>query len=127
MCRPTKTGEIGPGYCRKVLFNESALEPILPDLQKHWSSVSGNNTIFWQHEWLKHGSCAIESTVFKSELSYFTFSLELNKKYNITAILNNYGILPNDTKPYKYSDFTDAIFNNLNVLPHIECFKDKVS
>lgn len=127
MCRPSKTGEIGPGYCKKVTFNESVLEPILPGLQEHWSSVSGNNIIFWQHEWLKHGSCAIESPVFKSELFYFTFSLELNQKYNITTMLNNYGILPNDSKSYKYWEFTDAIFKNLNVTPHIECFKDKVS
>jgi len=47
-----------PEYCNKSdPLNIKNIESLIPHMNKHWGSCEGNNTKFWDHEWLKHGTC----------------------------------------------------------------------
>lgn len=119
---------MGPFFCQKIPFNQTALEPILPDLKEHWLSIKSNeDSEFWKHEWLKHGTCAVEDPVFDSELTYFRLGLNLSAKYNVTDILNGKGIVPSDSRSYSYSDLYDTFKSELGFVPFIACFHDEVS
>ena len=85
-----------PTYCKKVDFDISKLEPILPDLNNYWYSNKDKNEVFWKHEWQKHGSCVFkemdELEYFKTTLSLFidaveTNSIEENKKNENQALI----------------------------------------
>ncbi len=63
-----------PEYCNMSdPLHISEIKSLLPRLQKHWFSCDGNDTWFWEHEWLKHGTCAVFSpfVYFISALNYF--------------------------------------------------------
>jgi len=74
---PQYTTKTYPSFCKKVVFDINKLSPILPDLNRNWYSNKGNNPNFWEHEYLKHGSCVFTPI---DEFQYFDTSLELFKK-----------------------------------------------
>ena len=61
------------GECRPVVFNESKIADLLPELNKVWPSDKGPAEDFWTHEWKKHGSCADHM----DEHQYFSTALKL--------------------------------------------------
>ena len=63
-----------PSFCKKVKFSINKLVPILPDLNKYWSSDRETNADFWKHEYAKHGSCVFTQM---SEYEYFKKTLDL--------------------------------------------------
>lgn len=71
-----------PSFCKKVNFDISQLNDILPELEKYWYSNIGDSGIefdekFWKHEYEKHGSCVFTDI---SEHDYFAKTLELYYK-----------------------------------------------
>jgi len=85
LCRPTKKGSSGPNFCSKVTFDIGLLSPIMEDLQHYWYEIdlSKEANHFWEHEWLKHGSCAKELDAFGNELKYFSEGLDLRSKLDV--------------------------------------------
>lgn len=83
--RPTKEGSQGPNFCKKVKFDINALNPILPDLNQYWYEIDDTKDAhhFWEHEWLKHGSCAMELDIFGTELKYFGEGVALRNKLDL--------------------------------------------
>ena len=71
-----------PTYCESLKFDIKNLESIEQELEKKWYSDKEKNSKFWEHEYLKHGSCMFEKL---TELEYFEKALEL---YNY-VIKNN--------------------------------------
>ena len=63
-----------PVYCKKVVFDNTKLEPILSNLEENWYSNKGTDEDFWKHEWEKHGSCVFSDI---DELQYFSTALKL--------------------------------------------------
>ena len=66
-------------YCSNTPFSESALNPIMNEMDEDWLSCpeyGGNNTKFWSHEWEKHGTCSG-----MGELSYFKQGLNLYTQF----------------------------------------------
>lgn len=118
----------GPSNCRGASFDETALEPIKTELQDRWPSIkSENNSGFWEHEWKKHGRCAVQDRpAFDSELTYFKLGLEWNKKFNLKDALTNAGITPSNTKAYNKRDFQDAVKLAFGKSPLLTCFRSKV-
>jgi ribonuclease T2 len=45
----------------------------MTDLKERWADVHKNSPegSFWEHEWLKHGTCAIRLEPLNTELKYF--------------------------------------------------------
>ena len=64
-----------PEYCEPQPFVLERLAPILPRLHEEWHSLRGPDTLFWEDEWLKHGTCTG-----MSEIEYFTRALECYEK-----------------------------------------------
>ena len=65
----------GPFDCNHTLpFDPDALEPIKEKLDVQWTDVrmNGPKDDFWNHEWTKHGTCAIQLEPMNTELKYFS-------------------------------------------------------
>jgi ribonuclease I len=78
-----------PEFCTKEQFNISEISSLITEMNINWKSCYDNNTIFWNHEWSKHGTCTK-----MTQLNYFNSTLNLY--YNAT--LNNYLEYCNKTK-----------------------------
>ena len=65
---------MGPFHCNHVKFNEGILEPILEELNIHWTNVRAKTPEdqFWKHEWDKHGTCAMQLDSMSNELKFFS-------------------------------------------------------
>jgi len=48
------------------------IQPLIPLMKERWYSCEGNNTAFWEHEWLKHGTCTT-----LDQYGYFSVALYL--------------------------------------------------
>jgi len=63
-----------PSFCKDIPFDINKIKDILPDLQKNWASCQGKSESFWEHEWLKHGTCFDPPT---TEYKYFCDALNI--------------------------------------------------
>jgi len=122
---PTKNFTIGPLYCnRSVHFDFDTLSPILDDLKLHWTNVRANTKLdnFWQHEWEKHGTCAMQLEVVNNEYKYFNKGLELNQEFPISQYLSEANIVPGGL--YHTEEILDAVKKNIKGMnPALECEK----
>ncbi|KAG5442324.1 Ribonuclease Oy, partial [Clonorchis sinensis] len=66
-------------------FDLHKLNPILEKLRTEWPDFLStmDPDAFWEHEWYKHGRCAVEDELIKDELGYFNTSLNLHWKLPI--------------------------------------------
>ena len=57
----------------------TALEPLLPELKRHWYSGNSNNEWFWEHEWTHHGTFlhAVAGHLNVTPYEYFRRTLDL--------------------------------------------------
>jgi len=126
---PTLSGSSGPNFCTKVTFDETAIEPIESDLNLYWYEISSKKdpTEFWSHEWIKHGSCALQLTDFKTEYKYFEGGLLLRNKFDLYSILKDGGIIPQvSAEGYKLADIKGVIKAALGVDAYLQCYELKV-
>jgi len=90
-----------PQYCDPgAPFNMSAIEDMLPELQKYWPSlVSPDQASFWAHEWTRHGTCCEGLT--PQEHDYFRLVLTLRERFDVHLILNGVGIVPEGSTSWR--------------------------
>ncbi|KAH0469694.1 hypothetical protein IEQ34_001252 [Dendrobium chrysotoxum] len=129
-----------PSCCRDSDFSIKKISSLMPELQKHWPSLScgspslchggkGIRQIFLYlnrnllrsqfPDEKKHGTCSYP--VILDEYSYFSVALDLYFKYNITKILSNEGILASNAETYSVEDIISAIKKAVGALPLLEC------
>lgn len=120
---PSSTTGNHPAFCNDTPLNVTELVPITNQLVKQWPTTRNytNNfhddcVFFWEHEWDKHGTCAL-STVFE----YFNASLELNVRYDVFRTLERAGIVPEATRGYNYNDIFDVLLESFGKTPEIAC------
>ncbi|PIN13780.1 Ribonuclease, T2 family [Handroanthus impetiginosus] len=114
------TGEWREFCDRENSFNASQISDLIGRMQKDWPSLacpSGDGTIFWRHEWEKHGTCTS-----LDQHSYFEAALDLKKKANLLQVLENGGITPG--KIYNFTTVKEAIQEGVGYRPVIKCNKD---
>lgn len=122
---PTRNKTHEPLFCNKSsTFNLTRLRPIMADLQKYWTNLYADTSAkdFWEHEWLKHGTCATSISQFCNEYHYFKGTLALHNKFNLTRILANSGIVPS-TRHYQDTDLLMAMQKN----SEFQCYYDKTT
>lgn len=120
---PNRWGEIAPGFCdESATFNVSLLEPITTKMQTYWPDVEirKKKNSLWEHEYLKHGTCAAQLPVMDSELKYFATGCELGKANPITSWLEVAGVVPGAS--YDIGTVFDAVVaGTKGARPHIDC------
>lgn len=59
--------------------------------------------MYRQHEWCKHGTCALSMDALNTEIKFFTTALKLYDMYPIESILQKHGVIPSSDggKTYK--------------------------
>ncbi|KAK9738893.1 Ribonuclease T2 family [Popillia japonica] len=120
---PTKIGTDGPQYCNSTWnFNRTVIEPIESELEQYWTNIEANTELesFWEHEWKKHGTCAVNLKTLNNEFNYFNEAITWAKYYSIGDILAMHEIHP-DGSAYSIQQIHDAIKSTLGVNPVIEC------
>lgn len=126
---PSKTGYRGPYYCREMKFNLMELRTKMrKDLEQYWTNVQANKKYgcFWEHEWLKHGTCALEVPQLGDVHKYFGKSIELNKKSNLNIynILHRAQVIPGTS--YNFSVVYEIVKSSINnKKPCIQCLADR--
>ncbi|KAG9344368.1 hypothetical protein JZ751_011037 [Albula glossodonta] len=53
--------------------------------------------LFVKHEWIKHGTCAVQSETLDTEHKYFSKALELYSKLDLDGTLKTHNIVPSET------------------------------
>lgn len=126
---PSIKTEIGPAFCRKIPFNSKAIEWLLPQLLEFWPNLYTDTPLdsFWEHEWTKHGTCAIGLPDIKTESDYFNVTLGLRNHFDFGPILKASNIVPDDVQLYDLNKIKEAIKSVLNVEPMIVCYIEKDS
>ena len=117
---------MGPSFCNKSLpFDYEKIKWLENDLNAYWPNLYANTAheSFWQHEWEKHGTCAISLPQITSESGYFNVSLELRKKFDFGRMLNDSSIVADDAKDYDLSAIKAAIRQVTGVEPLVECYR----
>ncbi|XP_065060746.1 ribonuclease Oy-like [Rhopilema esculentum] len=99
----------GPNYCNESWsFDPSKIQGILSELKAEWPNLYTDTELysFWEHEWVKHGTCAASLDSLRGEMKYFSTGLSLHKKYDVMGTLAKRGISPSRSKTY---DLTDVV------------------
>ncbi|GAB2280271.1 Ribonuclease pancreatic beta-type [Dionaea muscipula] len=107
-------------------FDSSKVSGLIGRMEAEWPSLScpsSDNTRFWSHEWLKHGTCS-ESIL--DEYGYFKAALDLKNQIDILRALTNAGIEPNGGT-YSLGSIKDAIKEAIGYTPFVECNTDAAS
>nr|BAA95359.1 S-like RNase [Volvox carteri f. nagariensis] len=109
-----------PQFCTpEDKFDEDQLEDLMDDLEVEWPSVYDSDETFWEHEWSKHGTCALD--IFPSEHSYFGHILKLHWRYDLSAALRRADIVPSRTSVYRTKDLIAAIEDMYGARPLVHC------
>lgn len=113
---PSKTNSLPPTDCYKTNGRNFNLAEIAQDAKNNmddiWPNMTGENRIFWEYEWKKHGSCAnMDINV------YFTKVVELTQQFDIGLMLANKNILPGGN--YPPITIRAAILDTINKIPRI--------
>jgi ribonuclease T2 len=83
---PEFKNDTWPQYCTKEDFDPAQVADLRPVLRREWPSVFSNNTVFWRHEWRKHGTCAENlCPLLSDEHSFFFAVLALNQMYDLNV------------------------------------------
>lgn len=124
---PTKWNTIGPAFCNKsAIFDPSQLAPIEQQLKEHWLNVEKNkpDDSLWEHEWLKHGTCAAEAIEqLNTESKYFQQGLTWLEQHSVDgAFASTGGIQPGYN--YSLATLNKVLFDYYGKDVAIECFYD---
>lgn len=84
--------------------------------------IDTSTTLFWQHEWVKHGTCCAE-TELETEQKFFRQGLLWLRQFHMSSILETAGVTPGGE--YKVVDIHNVVYNKLNKVPSIHCGSTK--
>uniref|UniRef100_A0A2M3Z6X1 Putative ribonuclease t2 family n=1 Tax=Anopheles braziliensis TaxID=58242 RepID=A0A2M3Z6X1_9DIPT len=124
---PTKINTIGPAFCNKsAVFDVSQLSSIESQLEEHWLNVEKNKPTdsLWEHEWLKHGTCAAEMIEqLNTELKYFSQGLSWLEQYSVgSGFAAGGNIQPGFN--YSLTTLNKALYGYYGKDLAIECYHD---
>ncbi|XP_031617443.1 uncharacterized protein LOC116337197 [Contarinia nasturtii] len=115
-----------PSFCSdSSSFDIESLKPFMDQLKQSWFNLMSGSSeeIFWRHEWLKHGTCAVSLPELNTEAKYFGQALKWFQKYHIKNLLSQANIKPGTD--YNIIDIHNALKNQLNIKAVIRCYWNK--
>ncbi|KAG9392840.1 hypothetical protein J8273_5773 [Carpediemonas membranifera] len=118
-----------PSDCSGPYFSESAIEDLSSELRTYWPTyMSKGDESFHEHEYTKHGRCAIKGKAgagtdhaITDEHSYFSVVMDLFKNLDYENILAKEGVTPSTTKTYELNDILNALHYGTGKLCTITC------
>ncbi|GIL83093.1 hypothetical protein Vretimale_11413 [Volvox reticuliferus] len=118
---PNRNDGTWPQFCDPdSAFNEDDLTDLSVEMENEWpNTFMDSNAAFWEHEWLKHGTCAAD--IFPTEYSYFDTVLMLHMQYNLQDALTAAGIAPSKDAVYSTKDLVDTIADTYGARPMVHC------
>ncbi|KAG9446951.1 hypothetical protein H6P81_013079 [Aristolochia fimbriata] len=122
-----------PSCCKGSDFDLNKITPLIGTMERYWPFLTcspfpvchGGDGLFWAHELLaeKHGTCSYP--VIKVEFIYFSMTLDLYFKHNISEILIDAGYTPNSNgTKYALTKIITTIRNAVGSLPSLFCSDD---
>ncbi|XP_068666573.1 ribonuclease 2-like [Aristolochia californica] len=120
-----------PACCSGSDFDLNKITSLVGTLERYWPFLTcnlfpvchGGEGQFWAHEWEKHGTCSYP--VVEDEFSYFSMTLDLYFKHNLTEILIDAGYAPTSNgTTYALTNITTTIRNAVGSLPLFVCSDD---
>ncbi|XP_003748072.1 ribonuclease Oy [Galendromus occidentalis] len=103
-------------------FDASRISTLRSQLDEYWPSVTSENSdSFWSHEWSKHGTCAKSIPRLSGEYNYFSQTLQLYSKWNLTEYLEDAQVRPDNDRAYPVSEVEKALDNRLEAKARLEC------
>lgn len=115
-----------PQFCNNnTVFNTSVLGPIMDNLTIYWTDYV-NASAFWQHEFMKHGTCAASDPLLASENVFFETALALRNRYDIYKYLAENRIYPANDITYKTEYIRDTIRDRVGKKIAITCSNNKL-
>lgn len=104
--------------CKDVEYDPNEItNDIRDDMYKYWPSNQGDNDVFWEHEWKKHGSC----TPNVDEHDYFKKALDLRSYFDIASALTSFISVGGNVRRVKEADIIQAIKNKFDVDATLGC------
>jgi len=108
-----------PCTCTSEAFSESEVPASLDEMKAHWPSYTGQNDVFWGHEWSKHGTCCDTTPGVNSQADFFASALSMRDKSGILAAFNTSGIVPGAS--YSFDKMAQAVKSAIGVNPTMGC------
>ena len=102
-----------PQYCSNSSLDYNMFDTIVPDMSLQWSDNFKPSWKLWNHEWKKHGTCAVGNLYIKNSNDYFISALWLNMRMNINYIIKKYNIIPSNIRPYYKKELEDIFDSSL--------------
>ncbi|VDM98151.1 unnamed protein product [Thelazia callipaeda] len=116
-----------PQYCdREKKFDIKKVECIKAQLEISWPNLFTHKSVssLWEHEWEKHGTCAVSVDRVNEEVKYFNESLKLLQTLDIAALVASvYSLLHSD--PFSTSIFSVNILCFTSLLFDISSTSNK--
>ncbi|XP_078433156.1 ribonuclease 1-like isoform X2 [Wolffia australiana] len=113
-----------PSFCNPgEPFEIVKISDLQEQMASEWPSLacpSSNGHKFWEHEWLKHGTCSDIS----DQHHYFQATLNFKRKANLLGALRDAGIVP-DGGFYSLSNISETIRRGLGHYVGIVCNEDE--
>lgn len=116
---PNFSNGSSPYFCGDEAFAPGQLgSELLGDMAILWGCFwpdcappSGQGNLgFWNHEWTKHGTCAIQdSAVMPTQKEFFSSVLRLKRATPLLQILAAVGIVPSNSVTYSALEITNAL------------------
>ncbi|OBA19833.1 ribonuclease T2 [Metschnikowia bicuspidata var. bicuspidata NRRL YB-4993] len=101
-------------------FNDQAL---LSKMETFWKNYDGPDTLLWEHEFNKHGTCintnspACYGSNFKKDenvYNYYRIAFNLFEKYPTYQFLTDAGIVPSNEQTYTFDQISEALSSNFD-------------
>eukprot|EP01100_Stratorugosa_tubuloviscum_P010100 TRINITY_DN429_c0_g1_i1.p1 TRINITY_DN429_c0_g1~~TRINITY_DN429_c0_g1_i1.p1 ORF type:complete len:233 (+),score=101.09 TRINITY_DN429_c0_g1_i1:182-880(+) len=114
-----------PQYCTNEAFNVQKIMDLYPYMEEYWFDLyeGSGGTGLWEHEWDKHGTCAINGQVssLTTQHDYFQTGLQLYNYFPLLKALGQSNIYPSSTAVHTVTELTDAIKKGVGVTPMLTC------
>lgn len=117
-----RSGKEWPQFCSREKLDLEILDDLVPTMESEWPSLSNAaDSSFWEHEWDKHGTCALAFTPFglNSQREYFETVLKLHEDNNLYDNFEANGIRPGGS--YSVSDIQSTLVKTLGGDAFLHC------
>lgn len=122
---PTKLDTFGPNFCNNsAKFDVDQLDPIVDQMYLFWPNIETGTDYdsLWQHEYLKHGTCAALIEDLDDELKYFNQGIHWHSGFFMSDVLEKSGIYPGSNNTV--IGLSSAVVKVLGKNPSVHCLYD---